>query len=152
MTIISEYLSLHRNENSEFKRMYTLSLLNIVLEKKLEKVNLTEVPLIEKVEIINKVSKSDNYLRDLFLDLIKCLEIIENKKVFLEGSELTKVKVIDFGLKTYPSYVFNEFNNVIKIKTNSNIQVVDEVILLIDLIENKLPEIRKNTSARVLKL
>ena len=154
MTIISEYLSLHRNESAEFKRLYTLSLLNMSLNEKLISSHLPYrgYSLTEKVELINSMSKTNNYLRDLCLDLVKCLEIIENKKVFVEGSEFTKIKNNNLDVKIYPSYVFDKFGNAIKIKTNRHISVVDETISLINLIDQKLPLARRETSARVLKL
>ena len=55
-------------------------------------------------------------------------------------------------IKIYPSYVFDKFGNVIKIKTSSSILVEDEIISLIDLLDKKLPLVRRETSARVLKL
>ena len=154
MTIISEYLSLQRNESSEFKRLYTLSLLNISLDNKLKSLHLPyrEHSLIEKVEMISSMSKTNNYLRDLCLDLVKCLEIIENKRVFVEGSEFSKIKAKKLDIKIYPSYVFDMFGNVIEIKTSSSISVVDEIISLIDLLDKKLPLVKRETSARVLKL
>lgn len=154
MTIISEYLSLQRNESSEFKRLYTLSLLNISLDNKLKSLHLPnrEHSLIEKVEMISSMSKANNYLRDLCLDLVKCLEIIENKRVFVEGSEFSKIKAKKLDIKIYPSYVFDKFGNVIKIKTSSSILVEDEIISLIDLLDKKLPLVKRETSARVLKL
>lgn len=154
MTIISEYLSLQRNESPEFKRLYTLSLLNISLDNKLKSLHLPcrEHSLIEKVEMISSMSKANNYLRDLCLDLVKCLEIIENKRVFVEGSEFSKIKAKKLDIKIYPSYVFDKFGNVIKIKTSSSILVEDETISLIDLLDKKLPLVRRETSARVLKL
>lgn len=154
MTIISEYLSLHRNESPEFKRLYTLSLLNISLDEELKKVHLPYMghPITEKVKLLSSMSKTNNYLKDLCLDLVKCLEIIENKKVFVEGFEFTKIKNNNLDVKIYPSYVFDKFGNAIKIKTNRHISALDETISLINLIDQKLPLARRETSARVLKL
>lgn len=151
MNLISETLSLYRNKDSEFKRLYTLYLLDIELNTKINEINelIPNDDLSSKIKVINEHFKDNNYLRDLFLDLVKCLEIIEYKKVYVEGF-ITKNNKSD--MKIYPEYVYDNSTNMIKIKTNSNIQSIDEIVSLINLLDKKLPLVRKEKNERVLKL
>ncbi len=151
MNLISESLSLYRNKDSEFKRLYTLYLLDKELSTKINEMNelITNDDLSDKVEVINEHLGDNNYLRDLFLDLVKCLEIIEYKKIYLEGFTIKKNKC---DMKIYPEYIYDNSTNMIKIKTNNNIQSVDEIVSLINLLDKKLPEVRRKSCERVLKL
>ena len=151
MNLISESLSLYRNKDSEFKRLYTLYLLDKELNTKINEINelIPNDDLSSKIKVINEHFKDNNYLRDLFLDLVKCLEIIEYKKVYVEGFA-TKNNKSD--MEIYPEYVYDNSTNMIKIKTNSNIQSIDEIVSLINLLDKKFPLVRKEKNERVLKL
>lgn len=159
--MINEKLGLFTYYDFEFKRNFVLNELNRVLDTKLNELGKSEtskLTLKEKVNLIDSSinSKTDRYFCQLYKDLHKCLEKIENREIsfkdmYISNTDKEYYYRKNLRMNLFPAFGYDE-KGVSSVFTSYCVSDKNMVLAYIEVYELKLVEIRKYYKSKALKL
>lgn len=159
--MINEQLRLFTNYDFEFKKSFVLNELNRVLDTKLNELGKSvsgEFSLKEKVDMIDSSinSKTDRYFCQLYKDLHKCLEEIENREIsfkdmYISNTDKEYYYRKNLRMNLFPAFGYDE-KGVSSVFTSYCVSDKNMVLAYIEVYESKLVEIRKYYKSKALKL
>lgn len=159
--MINEKLGLFIYYDFEFKRNFVLRELNRVLDEKLSELGKSEtskLTLKEKVNLIDSSinSKTDRYFCQLYKDLHKCLEEIENREIsfkdmYISNTDKEYYYRKNLRMNLFPAFGYDE-KEVSSVFTSYYVSDKNMVLAYIEVYESKLVEIRKYYKSKALKL
>ena len=155
--MINEKLGLFTYYDFEFKRNFVLNELNRVLDEKLSELGKSEtskLTLKEKVNLIDSSinSKTDRYFCQLYKDLHKCLEEMENREISFKDMYISNTdKEYYYRKNLFPAFGYDE-KGVSSVFTSYYVSDKNMVLAYIEVYESKLVEIRKYYKSKALKL
>lgn len=159
--MINEKLGLFTYYDFEFKRNFVLRELNRVLDEKLNelgKFETSKLTLKEKVNLIDSSinSKTDRYFCQLYKDLHKCLEEIENREIsfkdmYISNTDKEYYYRKNLRMNLSPAFRYDE-KGVSSVFTSHYVSDKNMVLAYIEVYESRLVEIRKYYKSRALKL
>ncbi len=159
--MINEKLGLFTDYDFEFKRNFVLNELNRVLDTKLNELGKSEtskLTLKEKVNLIDSSinSKTDRYFCQLYKDLHKCLEKIENREIsfkdmYISNTDKEYYYRKNLRMNLFPAFGYDE-KGVSSVITSYCVSDKNMVLAYIEVYELKLVEIRKYYKSKALKL
>lgn len=159
--MINEKLGLFTYYDFEFKRNFVLNELNRLLDNKLNELGISisrKFSLKDKVNMIDISinSKTDKYFCQLYMDLHKCLEKIENRKISFKDMYISNTDKEYYYRKNLkadlsPAFIYDE-KGVSSVFTSYYVSDKNMVLAYIEVYESKLVEIRKHYKSRALKL
>lgn len=159
--MINEKLGLFIYYDFEFKKSFVLNELNRVLDTKLNELGKSvsgEFSLKEKVNMIDSSinSKTDRYFCQLYKDLHKCLEEIENREIsfkdmYISNTDKEYYYRKNLRMNLFPAFRYDE-KGVSSVFTSYYVSDKNMVLAYIELYESRLVEIRKYYKSKALKL
>lgn len=159
--MINEQLRLFTNYDFEFKKSFVLNELNKVLDNKLNELGISvsrKVSLKEKVNMIDLSinSKTDRYFCQLYKDLHKCLEEMENREIsfkdmYISNTDKKYYYRKNLRMNLFPAFGYDE-KGVSSVFTTHYVSDKNMVLAYIEVYESKLVEIRKYYKSKALKL
>ena len=159
--MINEQLRLFTDYDFEFKKSFVLNELNRVLDTKLNELGKSvsgEFSLKEKVNMIDSSinSKTDRYFCQLYKDLHKCLEEIENREIsfkdmYISNTDKEYYYRKNLRMNLFPAFGYDE-KGVSSVFTSYYVSDKNMVLAYIEVYESKLVEIRKYYKSKALKL
>ena len=159
--MINEKLGLFIYYDFEFKKSFVLNELNRVLDTKLNELGKSvsgEFSLKEKVNMIDSSinSKTDRYFCQLYKDLHKCLEEIENREIsfkdmYISNTDKEYYYRKNLRMNLFPAFRYDE-KGVSSVFTSYYVSGKNMVLAYIELYESRLVEIRKYYKSKALKL
>lgn len=159
--MINEKLGLFTYYDFEFKKSFVLNELNRVLDEKLSELGKSEtskLTLKEKVNLIDSSinSKTDRYFCQLYKDLHKCLEEIENREIsfkdmYISNTDKEYYYRKNLRMNLFPAFRYDE-KGVSSVFTSYYVSDKNMVLAYIELYESRLVEIRKYYKSKALKL
>ena len=159
--MINEQLRLFTDYDFEFKKSFVLNELNKVLDNKLNELGISvsrKVSFKEKVNMIDLSinSKTDRYFCQLYKDLHKCLEEMENREIsfkdmYISNTDKKYYYRKNLRMNLFPAFGYDE-KGVSSVFTTHYVSDKNMVLAYIEVYESKLVEIRKYYKSKALKL
>lgn len=159
--MIKDKIKLFTYYDFEFKRNFVLNELNRVLDNKLNELGISasrKFSLKDKVDMIDLSinSKTDRYFCQLYMDLHKCLEKIENREISFKDMYISNIDKEYYYRKNlrmnlFPAFRYDE-KGVSSVFTSYYVSDKNMVLAYIEVYESKLVEIRKYYKSKALKL